>query len=74
MRTAPLFAFYSYLVSSNQTKDINGKVCAIGNSMIIAPTSQILANAKDEQTAVYADVDVELVKFYRQMFPVANID
>ena len=34
----------------------------------------VLANAKDDQTAVYADVDVQLVKFYRQMFPIANID
>ena len=68
------FDNHAYLVSSNQTKDINGKVCAIGNSMIVAPTSQVLANAKDDQTAVYADVDVQLVKFYRQMFPIASID
>lgn len=68
------FDNHAYLVSSNQTKDINGKVCAIGNSMIIAPTSQILANAKNDQTAVYADIDIELVKFYRSMFPIADID
>lgn len=68
------FDNHSYLVVCNQTKEINDKVCAIGNSMIIAPTSQVLANAKDDQTAVFVDIDVELVKYYRQVFPIAQID
>lgn len=63
-----------YMVSSNQTKDINGRVSAIGNSVIVAPTSQILANAKDDQCAVYADIDVEIVKYYKAIYPIANLD
>lgn len=63
-----------YLVSSNQTKGINGRVSGIGNSVIIAPTSEILANAKNDQCAVYADIDIEIVKYYRSIYPIATID
>ena len=63
-----------YTVSCNQCGRINDEISAIGHSMIVAPTSQVLANAKDEQGAVYADIDLEVVKYYKAIYPIANID
>ena len=63
-----------YTVSCNQTKRVNDRVSAIGNSMIISPTSQVLANAKDDQCAIFADIDLELVKYYKSIYPIASID
>jgi len=63
-----------YFVSSNQCGKINDIVAGLGNSLIVAPTSQILADAKDSQCAVYADIDLELVKYYKSIFPIADID
>ena len=63
-----------YLVSCNQTKEINDNISALGNSVIVAPTSQILANAKYDQDAIYADIDVEVVKYYKSIYPIAQID
>ena len=63
-----------YIVSCNQTKEANGNVSCIGNSLIISPTTAILANAKDEQTASYADIDLEIVKYYKSIYPIADIE
>jgi omega-amidase len=63
-----------YIVSCNQTKEANGNVSCIGNSLIISPTTAILANAKDEQTASYADIDLEIVKYYKSIYPIAEIE
>ncbi len=63
-----------YTVSSNQCGKVNDNFGGLGHSMIVAPTSQVLANAKDDQTAVYADVDLELVKYYKSIYPIASID
>lgn len=63
-----------YLVSCNQTGQVNNEFGGIGNSVIVAPTSQILAIAKEDQTAIFADVDLEIVKYYKSIYPIANID
>lgn len=63
-----------YFVSSNQCGKVNEEFGGLGNSMIVAPTSQVLANAKDDQTGVYADVDLEIVKYYKSIYPIASID
>ena len=63
-----------YFVTSNQCGKVNDEFGGLGNSMIIAPTSQVLANAKDDQTGVYADVDLEIVKYYKSIYPIASID
>ncbi len=63
-----------YFVSSNQCGKVDEIMAGLGNSLIVAPTSQILADAKDSQCAVYADIDLELVKYYKTIFPIANID
>ncbi|MCM1338086.1 MAG: hypothetical protein NC191_00260 [Muribaculaceae bacterium] len=63
-----------YIVSCNQCGRANAEMSGLGHSMIVAPTSEILANAKDEQGAVYADIDLELVKYYKSIYPIASID
>lgn len=63
-----------YVVSSNQTGKINDNIGAIGTSLIISPTAQVLANAKDKQCAVYAEIDLEQVKYLKSIYPIAEID
>lgn len=63
-----------YVVSCNQCGKATDTMSGLGYSMIVAPTSQVLANAKDEQGTVYADVDLELVKYYKSIYPIASID
>jgi len=63
-----------YFVSSNQTGQPQTGWGAIGTSLIISPTAQILANAKEKQCAVYADIDLEQVKYLKSLYPVASID
>ena len=63
-----------YCVSCNQIGKISQTNYGLGSSMIIAPTSQILADAKDKQCAIYADIDLELVKYYKSIYPIAEID
>lgn len=62
-----------YFVISNQTKQLAQEKYGLGQSMIISPTAQIIANAQDKECAIYADVDVNLVKYMRQLFPVARL-
>lgn len=63
-----------YVVSCNQTKEINDNISALGNSMIVAPTTQVLANAELDQCATYADINIEIVKYYKSIYPIAQID
>lgn len=63
-----------YFVSSNQCGKVNDEFGGLGNSLIVAPTSQLLANAKDDQIAVFADVDLEIVKYYKSIYPIASIE
>ena len=63
-----------YIVTSNQTKQINDNVSAIGNSLIIAPTTQVIQNIKDKQDALYSDIDLELIKYYKSIYPITEIE
>lgn len=63
-----------YLVVSNQTKEVDGKFFGIGYSSIISPTAHVMACAEDKECAIYADVDIESVKYLKSMYPIAQID
>ena len=65
---------YVYFVSCGQTKDANDKVSCIGNSMIVAPSSEVLAMAKNDETAIFAKVELAAVENYRKIFPISEID
>lgn len=63
-----------YLITSNQTKTSGSNGSAIGTSLIIAPTSEVIANAKNDQGAVYTQIDMQLVRYYKSICPIAQID
>ena len=63
-----------YIISCNQTGKCNNNVSGIGNSMIISPTTEILSNAKNEQGGFYSDIDLNTVKLYKTIYPIADID
>ena len=63
-----------YVVSCNQIGQVTALNSSIGTSLIISPTTQVLANAKDTQGGSFADIDLELVKYYKSIYPIANID
>lgn len=63
-----------YLVISNQTKKSNDQFSCIGNSLMISPTAEVIANAKDQEGAIYSDIDLQPVKYLRQTYPIAQID
>lgn len=63
-----------YVVSCNQLGNCNDRVSCIGKSLIIAPTAQVLSDAGNKQGGFYADVDLNVVKLYKQIYPIAFID
>lgn len=63
-----------YFVVSNQTKDISDSMCGIGNSMVISPSGQIMGMLDDKEGAFYTNIDMEVLKMYRQLFPIAKLD
>lgn len=63
-----------YVVSCNQVGTCNERVSCIGKSLIVAPTAQILSDAENKQGGFYADVDLNVVKLYKQIYPIAFID
>lgn len=60
----------AYFVISNQAGRVNNDLCALGESMIIAPTSEVLNRAEHEQCAIYSNVDLDVVKYYRSVLPI----
>lgn len=58
-----------YTVSCNQW----GSGC-IGKSLVVAPTTEIMSDAKNEQGGFYADIDLNIVKLYKTIYPIATID
>lgn len=62
----------SYFVISNLAGKVNDEFSALGKSMIVSPTSEILAQAEHEQCAIYADVDLDLVRYYRSVLPIVG--
>lgn len=63
-----------YFIVSNQTKECGNKMYAIGTSMIISPTAEILAKAENKECALYADIEIENVKYLKSFYPIAKID
>ena len=66
--------YYEIVITSNQTKTSGSNGSAIGTSLIIAPTSEVIANAKNDQGAVYTQIDLQLVRYYKSICPIAQID
>lgn len=63
-----------YIVSSNGTGTINNMITNTGNSMIVSPLGNILADAKEDECGIFAKIDLGLVRDLKQSYPVAEID
>lgn len=63
-----------YFAFANQTKELTSEKYGLGQSMILSPTAQILTNAQDKECGIYADVDINLVKYMRQLVPIAKLN
>lgn len=59
-----------YFILSNQTGDA-GPLGNIGHSMIVSPMAEILAEAGEEEGAIYANIDLELVRELKNTVPIA---
>ena len=62
------------VVSCNQVGKANERVSNIGHSMIVSPDGEVLANAGNEECAIYAEIDLEKVRQYKKEYPIAQID
>ena len=63
-----------FMIVSNQTKEISKEFYGIGNSTIISPTAQVIANACDKEGAIYAEIDIKEAKYMKHLFPVDKMD
>ena len=62
------------VVSCNQVGKANERVSNIGHSMIVSPDGEVLANAGNEECAIYAEIDLEKVRQYKKEYPISCID
>ena len=58
-----------YTVSCNQWD----RGC-IGKSLIVAPTGMVMSDAENKQGGFYVDVDLDIVKAYKSIYPISSID
>lgn len=42
--------------------------------MIVSPDGEILANAKNEECAIFAEINLEKLRQYKKDYPIAQID
>ena len=63
-----------YTVSCNQIGKINDRIAAIGSSVIVAPTGEIIAKADNKPCTLYAQLDLNVVKHWKSVYPISSID
>ena len=63
-----------YFIVSNQTGFAQNNLYGLGNSMILSPTSEILAHIDKEEGAIYSEIDISNTDFMRKIFPIYKID
>lgn len=63
-----------YIISSNNVGGINDIITNTGNSLIVAPTGKILANAEEKECGIFAEIDLNIVRSFKKTYPVAQID
>lgn len=62
-----------YFISSNLFGKSYPYLYSIGNSMITDPWGRVLADAKEEETAIYADISLAAGKEIRKVYPACHI-
>lgn len=63
-----------YTVICDNTGRVDSDFSTLGCSMIISPMAEVLADAKFEQTAIYSQVDLGIVKLLKSQYPITSID
>ena len=63
-----------YTISCNQTGLINDRISAIGSSIICSPMGEIISKADNKQCILYAQLDLNIVKDLKSVYPIASID
>ena len=63
-----------YIISCNQVGVCNDNVSCIGNSLVVAPTAEVCSNAKMAQGGFYTAIDLNIVRLYKSIYPIAQID
>ncbi|MBR1681046.1 carbon-nitrogen hydrolase family protein [bacterium] len=63
-----------YYVVSDQTKNASDSRYGLGGSAIISPTAQVLAYEEEKEGAIYAEIDVQEVKYLKSIYPITSID
>ncbi|MBR2525876.1 hypothetical protein IKE67_05365 [bacterium] len=63
-----------YWIVSNLTKNMGDTMFGLGGSAIISPTAQVLAYEEEKEGAIFADVDIQEVKYLKSIYPITNID
>lgn len=63
-----------YVVTCNQVGNCNGNVSCIGTSLVVAPTTEVLLNAKNKQGGFYAKIDLNVVNLYKTIYPIVDIE
>ncbi len=64
----------TYFITSNLV-GLNGKeLFAVGNSMICDPMGTVIAGADTYESGVYAEIDLSIVRDFKRLYPIAEMD
>ena len=55
----------SYVIACNQWGKHNDKLTSYGHSMVIDPWGEIVANAKEGEKIIYAEIDIKRIEKIR---------
>ncbi|HEX9063199.1 MAG TPA: carbon-nitrogen hydrolase family protein [Clostridia bacterium] len=58
-----------YVLAASPAKNAESKYHAYGHSMFINPWGEVLSEASDEETIIYAEIDMKKVKEVRERLP-----
>ncbi len=63
-----------YTISSNQCGKVNDNISALGSSVVISPTAEVLACADDDNSALYVQLELGIVDYLKSIYPISFID
>jgi len=61
-----------YVAAVSPSRDMNATYNAWGHSTVVGPWGDVLATTDENESIIYADIDVEKVKEIRQNIPIRN--
>lgn len=63
-----------YFLSADMCGKVDSFLSASGHSMIVSPLGTVLQNAQDEEKAIYAQIDLQIVRELKKSYPVVEIE